>query len=74
MSENYQSNYIDSINKGLIDSKYFVQNTEQSINLFFDSINDMLLNLKENNNRIFFFLNGASSSFENHMALDFSKV
>ena len=73
MSENYQSNYIDSINKGLIDSKYFVQNTEQSINLFFDSINDMLLNLKENNNRIFFFGNGASAAFANHMALDFSK-
>jgi D-sedoheptulose 7-phosphate isomerase len=73
MSENYQSNYIDSINKGLIDSKYFVQNTEQSINLFFDSINNMLLNLKENNNRIFFFGNGASAAFANHMALDFSK-
>jgi D-sedoheptulose 7-phosphate isomerase len=70
---NYYSNYFKSINDGLNCSKYFVQNLEQDINLFFESINNLLLQLRQNKKKIYFFGNGASAAFANHMALDFSK-
>lgn len=73
MEKNYQSNYIQSINIGLISSKFFTKKAEEDINLFFESINNLLLQLKQSKKRIFFFGNGASASFANHMALDFSK-
>jgi D-sedoheptulose 7-phosphate isomerase len=73
MNNNYQSNYIQSINVGLLDSKFFAKKLDQDINLFFDSINNILLQLKQSKKRIFFFGNGASAAFANHMALDFSK-
>jgi hypothetical protein len=40
--------------------------------LFFENINEILSNLKELKHRIFFFGNGASSAFANHIALGFS--
>lgn len=70
---NFNNNYFKSINDGLNNSKYFTKNLEQDINLFFESINNLLLQLKQSKKRIFFFGNGASASFANHMALDFSK-
>jgi D-sedoheptulose 7-phosphate isomerase len=70
---NYYSNYFKSINDGFNCSKYFVQNLEQDINLFFESINNLLLQLRQNKKKIYFFGNGASAAFANHMALDFSK-
>jgi D-sedoheptulose 7-phosphate isomerase len=73
MEKNYQSNYIQSINIGLISSKFFTKKAEEDIYLFFESINNLLLQLKQSKKRIFFFGNGASASFANHMALDFSK-
>ena len=36
-------------------------------------VNQTLSNLKNNFNKIYFFGNGASAAFANHMALDFSK-
>jgi len=73
MKENYYSNYFQSISKGLLDSSYFVDQKEIQADFFFKEINDFICNLRSNNNRIYFFGNGASAAFANHMALDFSK-
>ena len=73
MENKYYTNYFNSINKGLNESKFAIFNTETSPHLFFDTIKSILVNLRLNKNKIFFFGNGASAAFANHMALDFSK-
>lgn len=73
MENTYCTNYFNSINKGLIDSKFSISNTETSPDLFFDTIKSVIVNLRLNKNKIYFFGNGASAAFANHMALDFSK-
>ena len=40
---------------------------------FFKKIKNSLINLRDTGNKIYFFGNGASAAFANHMALDFSK-
>ena len=73
MKNHYRLNYFNSINKGLENSIY--QNNQKGIDpeIFFDNIKALLINLRNNQNKIFFLGNGASSAFANHMALDFSK-
>ena len=73
MKNHYHLNYFNSINKGLENSIYY--NNQKGIDpeFFFDNIKDLLINLRNNQNKIFFLGNGASSAFANHMALDFSK-
>ncbi len=56
-----------------MDSIYFIDQKEIQANFFFEEINDFICNLRKNNNRVYFFGNGASAAFANHMALDFSK-
>ena len=73
MKKNYYLNYFDSINQGLVNSEYFFKNKSIIPEHFFDSINEILIKLKTNKNIIYFFGNGASAAFANHMALDFSK-
>lgn len=73
MIENYPQNYFKAINKSLIESSYKVLDSKVSSELFFDKINSELNYLHKNNKRLFFFGNGASAAFANHMALDFSK-
>lgn len=73
MESKYYANYFNSINKGLIESKFSISNTETSPDLFFDTIKSIIVNLRLNKNKIYFFGNGASAAFANHMALDFSK-
>ena len=69
----YYKNYFDSINIGLYKSQFFIEQNIFESGIFFEAIKKKILCLKKNNNRIFFFGNGASAAFANHMALDFSK-
>ena len=73
MKNKYYANYFNSINKGLIESKFSISNDETSPDLFFDTIKSIIVNIRLNKNKIYFLGNGASSAFANHMALDFSK-
>lgn len=73
MNNTYFLNYIDSISKGLSNSKYFFNQKSIKPDAFFKNIKEILLNLRETKNKIYFFGNGASAAFANHMALDFSK-
>ena len=69
----YEKNYIKSINNGLKTSIYSIQNELVGSEFFFESINELLKKTQNSLGRIFFFGNGASASFSNHMALDWSK-
>ena len=70
---NYEKKYFNSIDLGLKKSKFSIKKKEISIEVFFKKINSRLLKLKKNKASLYFFGNGASSSFANHMALDFMK-
>lgn len=73
MENKYYSNYFKSISQGLEDSLYFANQEYYKPELFFAKVKGILLKLRENRNKIYFFGNGASAAFANHMALDFSK-
>ena len=73
MKKEYYRNYIDQINYGLLNSTFFIENKVISPSLFFNKIKDIMNHLRINKHNIFFFGNGASAAFANHMALDFSK-
>ena len=73
MKSNYFSNYFKSIDAGLNNSKYYLEKNEINAEIFFDKIKKHLELLRSTKNKIFFFGNGASAAFANHMALDFSK-
>jgi D-sedoheptulose 7-phosphate isomerase len=73
MKNTYFINYIDSIKNGLMDSEFFFDKNRMKPELFFKEIKNILLGLRETKSKIYFFGNGASSAFANHMALDFSK-
>ena len=73
MENKYYSNYFKSINEGLNNSQYFINKSKLEPSLFFESIKKILINLRTNGKKIYFFGNGASAAFANHMALDFSK-
>lgn len=69
----YQQKYYDSINKSLKKSTYSINQINTGIEFFFEKINSTLHSIQKSNNKIYFFGNGASAAFANHMALDFSK-
>ena len=71
--KNYADNYIQSIEMGLRKSIYKVDGENLNSQLFFDKLINFTKNVQEKNGRLFFFGNGASASFSNHMALDWSK-
>lgn len=73
MERQYYENYFESINKGLLNSKFFEDYKPSTPRIFFKKIQNLITNIRANNYRIFFFGNGASAAFANHMALDFSK-
>ena len=73
MKNNYHLNYFKSINQGLLDSLFFLDQQKSDPELFFQKIKDQMKGLRANKNKIYFFGNGASAAFANHMALDFSK-
>jgi D-sedoheptulose 7-phosphate isomerase len=73
MENKYYSNYFKSINQGLVDSIFYFEKQKVEPKLFFETIKGILIKLREARNKIYFFGNGASAAFANHMALDFSK-
>ena len=73
MENRYYSNYFKSIGQGLMDSMYYLDQQKIEPELFFETIKGILIKLRESRNKIYFFGNGASAAFANHMALDFSK-
>ena len=73
MKNQYHLNYFKSINDGLINSNFFLKKLKTEPELFFKKIKIILDKLRSNHNNIYFFGNGASAAFANHMALDFSK-
>lgn len=70
---NYSKNYIQSIYDGLCKSDFMINNNKFEINDFFKSLLEKTKDVQINQGRFFFFGNGASASFSNHMALDWSK-
>jgi D-sedoheptulose 7-phosphate isomerase len=73
MENKYFSNYFKSINQGLVDSLYYTNKQLSEPDIFFLKIKNILIKLRETKKKIYFFGNGASAAFANHMALDFSK-
>lgn len=73
MNTGYYKLYINSINEGLNKSLYSINQSVAEPDNFFQSISSILMSLRENKRVIYFFGNGASAAFANHMALDFSK-
>ena len=73
MQSSYYLQYFNSISNGLNNSQYFQNTTPVNGDVFFEEIRRVMLRLKEKSNKIYFFGNGASAAFANHMALDFSK-
>lgn len=69
----YAKNYIDSIETGLRNSVFKVRGKKKESEDFFDELNEYTKTVKANGGRLFFFGNGASAAFSNHMALDWSK-
>jgi D-sedoheptulose 7-phosphate isomerase len=57
----------------LEESKYYINQQLSEPEIFFKKIKDSLKKLRETKSKIYFFGNGASAAFANHMALDFSK-
>jgi len=73
MKNQYYSYYFKSISQGLTEAIYNIDQIKVNANFFFKTINETLVKLRETKNKIYFFGNGASAAFANHMALDFSK-
>tara|TARA_B100000795_G_scaffold164042_1_gene123394 strand:+ start:9380 stop:9997 length:618 start_codon:yes stop_codon:yes gene_type:complete len=69
----YQNNYFNCINESLKNSCYSIKQRPSEIGVFFAEINSILCSMQKSHNKIYFFGNGASAAFANHMALDFSK-
>lgn len=73
MKNLFYKKYIDTISFGMNNSFFFHKNKNVIGKLFFKNIKNLLNVIKNNKNKIYFFGNGASAAFSNHMALDFSK-
>lgn len=71
--KDYAKSYIESFHTGVKNTKYKIYGKCSSSSLFFHELNEKTKNVKELDGRLFFFGNGASASFSNHMALDWSK-
>ena len=71
--EDYAKCYIDTFHTGIKNTKYKISGQKLNSSSFFNELNEKINNVKENDGRLFFFGNGASASFSNHMALDWSK-
>ena len=71
--DNYAKNYIDTFYTGIKKTKYKISGEKSESSSFFHELNEQTKKVKQNGGRLFFFGNGASASFSNHMALDWSK-
>jgi len=73
MSDNYAKNYFNAISEALSKSTFSIKGQSVSLESMFERINQLLIDTRNCNGKIFFLGNGASAAFANHMALDFSK-
>jgi D-sedoheptulose 7-phosphate isomerase len=71
--KDYAKCYIETFHTGIKNTKYKISGQKLNSNSFFHELNEKIKNVKENEGRLFFFGNGGSASFSNHMALDWSK-
>lgn len=71
--ENYSKNYLSSIENCMNNSSYSILGENKEMEVFFDELNNFVQKVYMNKGRLFFFGNGASAAFSNHMALDWSK-
>jgi D-sedoheptulose 7-phosphate isomerase len=71
--EDYAKCYIETFHTGIKNTKYKISGQKLNSSSFFHELNEKIKNVKENEGRLFFFGNGGSASFSNHMALDWSK-
>ena len=71
--DNYSKSYIDTFYAGINNTKYKISGENSNSSSFFHELNEQTKKVKRNGGRLFFFGNGASASFSNHMALDWSK-
>lgn len=69
----YYKNYLRAFAEGLDHAVLEIKNKVVNHDLFLDRLLTEVRNTEMANGRIFFFGNGASASFANHMALDWSK-
>ena len=70
---NYSLKYIASIKEAIKNSQFLLNGKRSEIDFFFDSLDKFINQVSLNKGRLFFFGNGASAAFSNHMALDWSK-
>jgi D-sedoheptulose 7-phosphate isomerase len=73
MENKYYSNYFKSVGQGLEESLYYRNQQLSEPEIFFRTIKGIIKKLRDTKSKIYFFGNGASAAFANHMALDFSK-
>jgi D-sedoheptulose 7-phosphate isomerase len=73
MNQYYYNNYFKTISIGLDSTLYFKNSKFYEPNIFFKELKDLIKLLRLSEKKIFFFGNGASAAFANHMALDFLK-
>lgn len=66
-------NYINTFNTGIEEATFYKSKEKFEIESFFEDLCVITKKVEEKNGRIFFFGNGASAAFSNHMALDWSK-
>ena len=71
--EDYAKSYIDTFHTGIKKTEYKISGENSNSSSFFHKLNEQTKKVKQNGGRLFFFGNGASASFSNHMALDWSK-
>ena len=70
---NYSENYLSSIENCMKNSSYSIFGENKQMEVFFDGLDKFVQEVSLNKGRLFFFGNGASAAFSNHMALDWSK-
>jgi D-sedoheptulose 7-phosphate isomerase len=71
--KNYVKKYTDSIVSGIRNSQFKVNGIKTDSETFFEELNSKTKLVQNNRGRLFFFGNGASAAFSNHMALDWTK-
>lgn len=65
--------YIESFQKGINSAIFEINNSRKTSEDFLNLLLEETLKVKKSSGRLFLFGNGASSSFANHMALDWLK-
>lgn len=73
MKSNYERSYLDSFENSVALSEFRIKGQKVDISQFFEEITRLAKITQEKGAKIFFYGNGASFAFADHMALDWSK-